>query len=27
LAIKNMLNLAKKQVESGAYTKIAQALS
>ncbi|MGA0556953.1 phosphate acyltransferase PlsX [Larkinella sp. VNQ87] len=27
LAIKNMLSLAKKQVESGAYTKIAQALS
>ncbi|WP_460638074.1 phosphate acyltransferase PlsX [Larkinella harenae] len=27
LAIKNMLNLAKRQVESGAYTKIAQALS
>ncbi|MGV3559896.1 phosphate acyltransferase PlsX [Larkinella arboricola] len=27
LAIKNMLNLAKRQVESNAYTKIAQALS
>ncbi|RCR68148.1 phosphate acyltransferase PlsX [Larkinella punicea] len=27
LAIKNMLSLAKKQVESNAYTKIAQALS
>jgi glycerol-3-phosphate acyltransferase PlsX len=27
LAIKNMLSLAKKQVESDAYTKIAQALS
>ncbi|MFC5410780.1 phosphate acyltransferase PlsX [Larkinella bovis] len=27
LAIKNMLSLAKRQVDSGAYTKIAQALS